>query len=165
MIRLTSLLNEFWPFSKKQATTKEPQAKKKPGEVWKTDGGRFGGINKSYPNYPRYFDTEEKARRYATANIKKPTKQPDEPIKPADPNSLPQKALAAEKERRKAMFDKFKDRFDIKDDEAALQILHQLKQQQLANQSDDEPKDNDTDKDFKFGGGGGFSGGGGGSSF
>lgn len=149
------ILNEIWPFGKKQSDTPQPPAKKKPGEVWQTPAGRFGAINKSHPNYPRYFDTEEKARRYATARIKKSAPKPDQQITPTNPDSLAQKALSAEKARRKATFDRFKTPPDApkNDDEETLRILQR---------QDNEPE---KDKDSKFGGGGGFSGGGGGSSF
>lgn len=154
MIKLTDILAEFFgPFKKKSQSSSQP-VKRKAGEVWKTSNGKYGSINRVNPNYVRYFDTEEKARAYATAKIKK-AKQPEQPIKPTNPNSLPQKALSAEKERRKAMFNKFKDKLDIKDDEEAIQILRQLQQMQR-----DEPSKKDDEEDFKFGGGGGFSGGG-----
>lgn len=161
MIRLVDILNEFWPFSKKQQTSSQQTSqKKKPGEVWRTTGGRFGSINKSYPNYTRYFDTEEKARRYATASIKKSTGTQQEPTPAQDTtgDSSTVQAQAAARTRRREKFAKLAKgtAHDTSKDNDELELLRQL------NINDEPEKDK---KSYKFGGGGGFSGGGGGSSF
>lgn len=128
---------------------------RKPGDIWNTGGGKFASINRAYPTYTRYFDTEEKARAYATSRIKK-AKVNDEPTQ--EPNSkrsdLIKQRLDKDRKRKKARLTALankKDKPKKKDDED-MEILHQLQKQQQ-----NEPEKDD---DFKFGGGGGFSGGG-----
>ncbi len=152
MIRLTDILNEWWPFNKKQAPTKP--VRRKAGDVWKTASGRWGARNKVRWHISNYFDTEEEARAYAVKKFPH-VKQDDTQPTRIDKSSPAWQTLEKNKLRSKERLQKLaKGRKTKEDDAEDMTLINLIRQMET------EPETKEKDDKFKFGGGGGFSGGG-----
>jgi hypothetical protein len=128
--------------------------KRKAGETWKTDSGKWASINKAHPTYTRYFANEPAARTYATKKIVPSKKSDDAPVSKI-PMDSKGKALALKKKPNRFAPKPTANKDTSDDEEASL-----IKKYYDQNSEPDTDSGSTKKPSHKFGGGGGFSGGG-----